>query len=140
MGKPFKALQSSTRPAYIATGKLFFLYLLRRSRKQDSTLPNLRGLHQQVTDLALHPTPDALQNLLMEISKTWDDVPATRDDHLLGDFLKLSSVRRDGNFASLTTIHHTLAHLLYWVRLAVFRQIHHHRANEAETLKRIHPA
>ena len=140
MGKPFKALQTSTRAAYVSTGQKFITYLLRRSRKLGSPLPNLRGLDQQVSAFGQRPTLDTLQSLLMEISKIWDDVPATRDDHLVGDFIKLSSVRRDGNFASLTSIHHTIAHLLYWVRLAVFRQIHHHRANEADTLKRIHPA
>jgi len=141
MGKPFKALERSTRPSYIATAQTFFTYLVRRHRMLVSRLPPLRGLNDQVARFALEPSIDALQELLMEIFKTWDEVPATRDDHLLGDFVRLSSVRRDGNFASLTTIHHTLAHMIYWVRLAVFRQVHHHhRSNETETLRRVQPA
>ena len=51
-----------------------------------------------------------------------------------GDFLKLSSVRRDGSFATLERVNHTLVHLLFLARLSTYREIATNRDADRNTL------
>ena len=131
------ALDKGTRPTYVHTMTKFILYMARRSQHLLSRLPSLGGVATHVTSFALEPTAHKLHTLLMDIFNVWADEPEERDDHLIGNYLKFAAVLPDGNFVQMSTTRHTVVHMMYWARLAIFREVRLH-GHQEENLRRVH--
>ncbi len=139
LGKPFKALDESSWPAYLSSGRAFLLYLVRRTRGWNMRLPPItEAMRQTVSHFGQQHDNASLQALLMAVFCTWEAEPEARDDHLFGDYLRVASILGPNEYAGISATAHRLIHLLFWARLAVFREITQNHAPEAETLRRIH--
>ena len=82
-------------------------------------------MKESIAKFSDDPTEESLQYLLFNLFDTWKGLqqPARRDDHIIGNFLKFSGVRKGNNFASIGDINHSLVKLLYVIRMVAFKEL-----------------
>jgi len=120
--QPFIALDEKSEKDYTHTLTHLMLYLVRRSNGYDQ-FPSLDvAAADSIKQFSDNPTVETLQAVLMKIFSIWDQSRA-RDEHTLGQFLRFSSIRKEGGYATIHQIHQSIVKLVYLVRLGTFKEL-----------------
>jgi hypothetical protein len=136
--EPLMPLEESAQETYTRTLVTLVLYLCRLAAQppqalfddpegENVAIPGLpQALHDLTTTFKHDPTVETLQPLLLGLFEPFAAPFPRRNCHPLGNFLRLSCrklpLAGPERVASLEEVNHSLVHLKYVARLAIFRQ------------------